>query len=106
MIYEGKKITALRGAKGWSMAELARRSRIAQPSLWALEHQRTKQPKAATLMAIAAALGVPLREILVPHKRGASAGDDSADAVMRQLDPQNRAAWLAAGRALIDSQKK
>ena len=63
MIYDGKKITALRVQKEWSGAELAKRARLSAPVIWALEHQVTKKPKYDTLTKIAAALGVPVREI-------------------------------------------
>lgn len=105
MIYDGGKITLLRKAKGWSMAELARRAALKQPSLWALEHQVTKKPKADTLMRVAAALGVPMREILRPSKKGSVDLLDDLREVFDQLDGRNKQALLAAARALKDSQK-
>jgi transcriptional regulator with XRE-family HTH domain len=83
--YDGAKIVTLRRKKGWSQAELARRSGIKQSSLWLIEEQVTKKPKATTLFGIASALGVPVREILRPTKKGA--------------------ALIAAARALLESQK-
>lgn len=103
--YDGGKIAALRKAKGWSMAELARRSSIKPPSLWALEHQVTKKPKNDTMMRIAAALGVPLREILKPSKKGAPDLTDDLSELFDQLDGRNKQALLAAAKALLDSQK-
>lgn len=105
MIYEGGTITLLRRAKKWSMAELARKAGIAQPSLWALEHQITKKPKADTLLRIATALGVPLREIMKPSKRGSADLLDDLTEVFDQLDGRNKQALIAAARALKDSQK-
>lgn len=103
--YDGAKIEALRNAKGWSQAELARRSGIKPPSLWALEHQVTKKPKADTLMRVAAALGVPLREIMKPSKKGAADLAEDVKELFDQLDGRNKQALLAAAKALLDSQK-
>ena len=105
MLYDGGKITLLRKSKGISMAELARRAGISQPSLWALEHRVTKQPKAETLLRIAAALGVPLREIMKPSKKGTADLLDDLSQVFDQLDGKNKSALIAAARALLDSQK-
>lgn len=107
MIYEGKKISEIRLGKGWSMAELARRSGIKQPSLWALEHQVTKKPKAETLLSISRALGVPLRDILSARSaRGLVAAFDDLQAIFNGLDEQNRSAVLATAQALLNTQKK
>jgi transcriptional regulator with XRE-family HTH domain len=105
MGYDGAKIVLLRKAKSWSMAELARQAGIKQPSLWALEHQITKKPKADTLMRVAAALGVPLREILKPSKKAPGDQQADLDEVFDQLDGRNKQALLAAAKALLDSQK-
>lgn len=105
MDYEGGKIALLRKAKGWSIAELARRSGIRGPSLWALEHQVTKKPKAQTLMGIAAALGVPLRDIMRPSKKATHDLQDDLSELFDQLDGRNKQALLAAAKALLDSQK-
>lgn len=105
--YDGKKITSLRLAKGWSMAELARQSGIRQPSIWEIEKQVTKRPKVTTLMAIASALGVTLQDLLkTPHK---GPGRDSAahlTALYLSLSPGNQQALLAAAKALLDNQPK
>ena len=105
MFYDGGKITALREAKGLSMAELARLSGIKPPSLWALEHQVTKKPKAETLMRVAAALGVPMREILRKTKRPEGDMLEDLGELFDQLDNRNKQALLAAAKALLDSQK-
>ena len=104
MIYDGAKIVALRRTKGWSQAELARRALIKQPSLWALEHQLTKKPKADTLMRIATALGVPMRDILRPTKKATADLLDDLSLVFDRLDGRNKQALLAAARSLLDSQ--
>jgi len=105
MIYDGGKITLLREAKGLSMAELARRSGIKPPSLWALEHQVTKKPKVDTMMRVAAALGVPMREILKASKKPTVDMLADLDELFDQLDGRNKQALLAAAKALLDSQK-
>lgn len=108
MNYDGDKIRLLRERKGWSMAELARRVSIKQPSLWALEHQVTKEPKAGTMIRIAAALGVPLRDLLKPAKKGKEGKEDALDdltGVFDQLDARNKQALIAAARALLETQK-
>lgn len=87
------------------MAELARRSGIKPPSLWALEHQVTKKPKADTLMRVAAALGVPLREIMKPSKKDPDDQRADLSELFDQLDGRNKQALLAAAKALLDSQK-
>ena len=105
MSYDGGKISLLREAKGWSMAELARRARISQPSLWALEHQLTKKPKADTLLSISAALGVQMRELLRPSKATPADQLEEITTIFDRLDSRNRAALIAAARALRESQK-
>lgn len=103
--YDGSKIVALRQKKGLSQAELARRSGIKQSSLWLIENQVTKKPKATSLLGIATALGVPLRDILKPSKRGTADLMDDLTLVFDQLDGKNKNALLAAARALLESQK-
>lgn len=105
MTYDGLRIVALRNNKKMSQAELARRAQISQPSLWALEHQMTKQPKADTLLRVAAALGVPLREIMRPSKKPTADMLADMSELFEQLDPRNKAAAMAAVKALLDSQK-
>lgn len=105
MIYDGSKITLLRKTKDWSMAELARRAGIKQPSLWALEHQVTKKPKADTLMRIASALGVPLRDLMRQSKKAAGDIHDDLLEVFDELDGKNKQVLIATARALKDSQK-
>lgn len=106
MIYDGKKIIALRQGKGWSMAELARQAKLSQPSVWALEHQRTKKPKADSLFRIATALGVRIQD-LMPKKPGAPAKmEEMILSSFHSLTPQNQASLVAVAQALLDSQKK
>ncbi len=106
IIYDGKKIAALRNALGLKQAELARRASIKQPTLWAIENQMTKQPEAKTLLNIALALGVPLRDIL--KKQQGKVGEvesDMAD-VFRLLDEKDRLAVFIVAKSLLQSGKK
>lgn len=107
MQYDGKKITSLREAKTWSMGELARRARISQPSLWALEHQVTKKPKAETLFALASALGVPVKALLStrPSKLGVPTSDQ-LEAIFESLDDGNKQVLVAAAEAILRNQRK
>lgn len=94
MIYDAAQITSLRVEKGWSMAEL-----------WSLEHGLTRKPKAETLIAIANALGVPLKAILA-KKAGKHLTEDKLAAIFGALDDGNRAVLIAAAEALLKNQKK
>jgi len=107
MTYDGKKIAALRLAKGWKAAELARRAKISQPSLWAIENEVTKKLKADTLISLANALGVPMKALLRAPK--GKNGADSADqliALYESLDAGNRQVLLAAAEALLKNQPR
>lgn len=105
MIYEGHKITALRKAKGWSGAKLAREAGIKPPSLWALEHQVTKNPRAETLFRLAAALGVHPREFMRPTKKGDGDLLEILGHLFERLDGRNQQTLLAVARSLLESQK-
>jgi XRE family transcriptional regulator, regulator of sulfur utilization len=59
----GPRVAALRGERGWSLSELARRATLGKATLSGLE-SGTRNPTLDTLHAIAAALGVPLTTIL------------------------------------------
>jgi len=107
MIYDGKKITALREGRGWNMAELARRAKMAQPSLWEIEKQVTKKPKFETLTNIAAALGVPVQAILNSSKKGIGETnlDEQMAAAFSGLSPESKRALIATAEHLIKQQK-
>ena len=57
-------IRELRKKKGWTQSELARRSGVKQGVLSDIESGKTKHPRCDTLAAIAAALEVPLEQLL------------------------------------------
>jgi transcriptional regulator with XRE-family HTH domain len=66
----GRRVRALRLARGWSQEELARRATIHRVYLGDLE-RGVRNPSLRHLVAIAAVLGVTIRELLPP--------DESAD---------------------------
>lgn len=53
-----RKLVLLRQKRGWSQIDLARATRIPQPTICRLESGDIKQPKMMTLVRIAEALGV------------------------------------------------
>jgi transcriptional regulator with XRE-family HTH domain len=107
MIYDAKKITALRQEKRWSIAKLAREAKLSAPSVWALEHGRTKMPKHETMVKIAAALGVPVSAISTKKLSSREMADleEEIVATFGALQHDNRVALVAAGKALLASQK-
>jgi len=107
MIYDKDKITELRMRLGISMNELARRSHIKGPSMWAIERGKTKDVRFTTLTGIAAALGVPVQEILkkASGKTNKTLQND-LHTLLLALDEPNRLAMIAAARALLAQQKK
>lgn len=103
LIYSPKKIVALRRERGLGQSELARKVGISAPSMWALEEGKTIMPKAATLIGIASALGVPLSAIMsdtVPTDI-----DGQIAAAVAALDPAHKAAILAAAQAFGNGKK-
>lgn len=76
----GARITVLRDARGWSLSALAGRGGIGKGTLSEIE-AGTRNPTLETLYAVAAALGVPLVELIgrpdpsgaaIPVLRGAA----------------------------------
>ena len=57
-------IKMLREKKGWTQSELARRSGVKQGVLSDIENGKTKHPRCDTIAAIAAALDVPVEELM------------------------------------------
>jgi len=108
LVYDPAKIKALRDAKGWNQAELARRAKLSQPSLWALEKGETRMPKFETLDAIARALGVPLKEILAARPKGKKGEDwdEQFNATVQALDDGNKSAIMAVAQSLLGQQKR
>ena len=107
LTYDNDKIRSLRRDRGLSQVSLAKKAGLSQPTISALERGEP-HVKATTLTVVAAALGVPLKEILRPQKgpRNDQEALEDAEALCLALDNKSRAAWLAAGKALLASSKK
>ena len=60
----GEKVCRLRKAKGWSQRELSRRSGLSLGAARLVEEGLRPDPQMSTLVALAAALDVPLNELL------------------------------------------
>jgi transcriptional regulator with XRE-family HTH domain len=58
----GQKIRAIREARGWTQAELARRARVAQAYLSYLE-QDQREPSLSIAARLARELEIPLEEL-------------------------------------------
>lgn len=59
----GDAIKARRRDRGWTLAELSRRSGVSYNYLWEIEHNR-KQPTLPVVKRIADALGVTLNDLV------------------------------------------
>ena len=104
----GQRIKMLREAAGLSVAELARRIGIRQPSLWQLEEGVSKNPRASTLLRLADALnaspewlasgrGAPYRITVV------APNESELVSIFRSLSPPSQRALLAAAKAMLEA---
>src|SRR5271167_412037 len=59
-----QRVRDMRYAKGWGPDELAARAEISRTALYQIETGKTCQPRAATLRRIAAALDVPMENLM------------------------------------------
>lgn len=55
----GGRVAFLRQLKGWSQQDLATAASFSQPSVFDLENNKTREPSARLVWAVAKALGVP-----------------------------------------------
>lgn len=105
----GNRIRSIRVARGLSQTKLARTIGVTQGALSQIELGFVSTIKAETLVRLASALhtnphwiqtgrGSPVLELVD------DVDEAEAIAVYRALSPANRSAWIAAGRALLDSQ--
>lgn len=106
LIYDPQKIIALRESKTWRAAELARRSGLSQPTIWALENGVTMKPKYETLKSVADALGVPIKAILAERPKGKAGQDwdDQMTAAYNSLDDANKATLISIAHSLLKNQ--
>lgn len=107
MIYDQVKIKSLRGVRKWSQMELARRAGLSQATISEVEAGE-EHVKAHTLQAICHALGVPLKDVMRVKgtKQEEVQQTDEAISLCNSLDPRDRAAWIAAGKALLENSPK
>jgi transcriptional regulator with XRE-family HTH domain len=66
-------LRTLRRRRGWTQAELCRKTQIAQNSISRLEHDRHARPAMATVIALAKAFGVDPTSIQFGPPRSAVA---------------------------------
>lgn len=103
LIYDPKKIAALRAERNWNQSELARAAKLSANTIWHLERGLIKMVKHQTLESVSRALGVPLQAIMAA-KQPADI-DEQLQSAISGLSPVNKAAMLAAAKALLDSQQ-
>lgn len=102
--YDPRKIIALREGKDWNQSELARAAKLSANTIWNLERGNVRMVKHQTLEAVSRALGVPMQAILAAKQP--SDMDEQLHAAISSLNGPNKAAMLAAAKALLDSQGK
>jgi transcriptional regulator with XRE-family HTH domain len=106
----GKRIKALREAKGWSQDELARRVKVTKPYLSMLETGVRKQPSLPALRRLAKTLGVPVTELLersrkMPYKYSLDTGH-AGDTWFRKSTYKSFHQGLVRLHALLDAWNK
>lgn len=107
----GSRVRTLREAAGLTVAELARRIGIRQPSLWLIEDGQTKTLRGSTLMKLAEVLNAD--PAWISTGRGAPyrmtvAGPDEGEliSIYRNLPPDAQKALLGAAKGLIQAAPK
>ena len=98
----------LREAAGLSVAELARRIGVRQPSLWQLEEGISKQAKATTLLKLSEALNASPEWLQsgkgAPYRMKVEAPQESElVAIYRALPLPSQKALMTAAKALLDA---
>lgn len=98
----GKRIAALREAKGLSQPQLAFNAGISQPSLWAIENGKTVEVTARTFIALCRALDTTWEHLWEGAEAGAEQAESEAQlvAIYRQLAPAGRMAVLQSAHAV------
>lgn len=105
----GSRVKAARLAKGLKQGELAAKIGIKQASLSEIEHGHTRQPAGDTLLKIAKVLETSPNWLQTGHgspvlPTETTPDESEAIALFRALNDAYKAAWLAAGRTLLDQQ--
>lgn len=106
----GKRIEALRLARGWSQKQAATELHIAQPSLSAIESGESKSIKGATLARLCQVFHTTAEFVMF----GAEQGDDAELALiegemlfmLRSLTPEKRQTVLESVRGIFNAQAK
>jgi transcriptional regulator with XRE-family HTH domain len=101
--YNPEKIKSLREGRGWNQSELARAAKLSANTIWHLERGLIRMVKHQTLVSVASALGVPVQAILSANQPADI--DAQLQSAIQSLSGPNKAAMLAAAKALLDSQK-
>jgi transcriptional regulator with XRE-family HTH domain len=99
----GKRIRDLREERGLTQREVARRAGLTPSGVGFIEHGQTRKPSAETVVAIARALGVPVKELLeepvAPLGEASETGPDIARSeALRQWEQGHK----AIARAIAD----
>lgn len=96
--------------KGWTQPELAQRAGVSQPTISDYENDQITEHRAHIMMKIAAALGTTVDYLQTGKspKRLSEASSDTNELlqVAEKLTKDERAAILAAARAILLSHKK
>jgi transcriptional regulator with XRE-family HTH domain len=100
----GKRIRDLREERGLTQREVARRAGLTPSGVGFIEHGQTRKPSAETVVAIARALGVPVKELLeepvAPLGEASETGPDRARSeALRQWEQGHK----AIARAIADA---
>jgi transcriptional regulator with XRE-family HTH domain len=108
-MHMGQRIRELREQKGLNQPELARRIKIAQPSLSAIESGKTKTLRDSTLLRLAAALDTDPEYIRTGRHavRQSDLTPEEGRAVdlLRQMDDSVRDTWIATGEVMLERQR-
>lgn len=107
----GKRLAALREARGWSINQLAREASLNQSTVWRVESGLTKKPGIEIASKLANALGVPVED-LMPEDGTMRPGDRLRSLEVRVSDLErdlrdtvkDQRAALAALRRHLDAQ--
>lgn len=100
----GGRLAYVRGLRGLSTTELARRAGYSQPTVWALENNDTKEPAARLVAALAAALDTTWEFLLrgpdSSHGIEQSLAEAEVLSTYRALDEPSRFSMLEFSRHL------
>lgn len=105
----GARAKAMRLARGLTQVQLSALANIGQSAISSIETGDTKWMRGGNLLRIAEALAVNAVWLETgfgdPQVNVQTNTDDAAILdIARQLNPANRAAWIAAGKAMVETQ--